>query len=93
MRTARSLPYRGVFLTEEGLLWYRDPPKQRPPRQRSPRQRPLPVNRITDRCKNITFQQLRLGLVIKKIWQNFEIDMDISFRRPGGLKSEELFYK
>ena len=35
----------------------RDPPGQRPPLERDhPRQRPL-VNRITDRCKNITLAQ------------------------------------
>ena len=47
----------------------RDPPGQRPPRQRPPwtetplDRDPLPVNRITDTCKNITFPQLRLRTV------------------------------
>ena len=56
MRTTRSLPYRvslsGVSLTETPLD--RDPPDRDPPL----------VNRITDRCKNITFPQLRLRAVI-----------------------------
>ena len=33
-------------------LWTETPPRQRPP---------PPVNRITDRCKNITLPQLRCG--------------------------------
>ena len=46
----------------------RDPPGQRPlnrdsPWTETPRQRP-PAQRITDRCKNITFPQLCLRAVI-----------------------------
>ena len=52
----------------------RDPPGQRPPWTKNPQDRePLqhrppwteinPVNRITDKCKNITFSQLRLRAV------------------------------
>ena len=36
----------------------RDPCGQRPPRQRPPWTETTPVNRITDRCKNITLPQL-----------------------------------
>ena len=41
----------------------REPPGQRPPGQTSPWTEIPPVNRITDRCKNITFPQLRLRAV------------------------------
>ena len=39
-----------------------------------------PVNRMTDRCKKITFPQLLLRAVITKIWQNFYIVKGIPFR-------------
>ena len=78
MHTTRSLPYMG--LPDRDRL-DRDPPLDRdpqwtetlPPLDRDhPRQRPLwiedpPVNRITDRCKNITFPQLRLRVVINSV--------------------------
>ena len=54
MPTARTLPYGG--------LPDRDPPGQRPPWTKIPpprTERPPPVNRITDRCKTITYPQLR----------------------------------
>ena len=68
MRSARSLPYGGISLTETPPD--RDPPGQRLPLDRSPPppnrpDRDPPVNRITDRCKNITFPQLRLRAVIR----------------------------
>ena len=49
--------------------WTKTPPGQRPTSgQRPPGQRaPSPVNRITDRCKSITFPQLRLRMVLK-LW-------------------------
>ena len=46
-------------MTETPL--HRDPPWTRNPLDRDP----PPVNRITDRCKNITFPQLRLRAVMK----------------------------
>ena len=49
MRTTRSLPNGGGGLCPGWSLSGRPPP---------------PVNRITDRCKNITFPQLRLRAVI-----------------------------
>ena len=41
--------------------WTETAPGQRPPGQRPTGQRPRPVNRITDRRKNITLPQLRCG--------------------------------
>ena len=56
MRTARSLP------------WQRPLPLDRDLPDRDPLDRdPHPVNRITDRCKNITFPQIRLRAVMKHI--------------------------
>ena len=73
MHTTRSLLYRGISLTVnppgqrppgQRPPLDRDPPGQSPPRQRPPLARDPPVNRITDMCKNITFPQLRLRVVI-----------------------------
>ena len=67
MRTARSLPYVG--------LPERDAPGQRPPcGQRPPDRDPPSLNRITDRCKNITFPKLRLRAVTKcsRIYKLYE---------------------
>ena len=51
----------GVSLTETPLD--RDIPGHKHPRTETPLDRPPLVNRITDRCKNITFPQLRLRAV------------------------------
>ena len=49
-----------------GSLCDRDPPDRNPPPgQIPPWTETPPVNRITDRCKNITFPQLRLRAVMK----------------------------
>ena len=67
MRNARTLSYGrwGVSLTEtpwtETPPWTESPLGQRPPGQRPPLNRDPPVNRITDRCTNITLPQLRCG--------------------------------
>ena len=61
MCTARSLPYRGVSLTETAP-WIENPP----PPDREPLwiETPIPCcEKITNRCKNITFPQLRLRAV------------------------------
>ena len=58
MRTAPVLPYGGG-LTEETPPRTETLPGQRP----SFLDRDPHVNRITDRCKNITFQKLPLGVV------------------------------
>ena len=57
-----------------GGLPNRDPPGRQPlgtelppPRQRPPWTEEPPVNRITDRCKNITLPQLRCGRQICKL--------------------------
>ena len=71
MRTARSLMYRGVSLDRDPPAGQRPPPLDRdtPLLDRHPTDRNLPwtetpaVNRITDKCKNITFPQLRLRAV------------------------------
>ena len=60
MRTARS--YR-----TETPLWA-ETPWTETPLDRDPLDRDPPVNRITDRCKNITFPQLCLRVVIKFPW-------------------------
>ena len=72
----------------------RDPwtetPRQRPPEQRlPPKQRPPLVNRITDRCRNNTFPQLRLPAVkiYKKIvvilYQSTNADLHKVWKCPN----------
>ena len=56
MRSARSLPYGGL-------------PDKPPPPPWPETQRPSPVNRITDRCKNISFPQLRLRAVSIEVFR------------------------
>ena len=71
MRTARSSTVPGrVSITETPLD--RDPPDRDPPGRTHPQTEipldtdPPPVNRITDRYKNITFPQLRSRAVARK---------------------------
>ena len=62
----RDPPGQRFFLDRDPSFLDRDLPGQRPllPGQRPPwTEIPLPVNRITDRYKNITFPQLRLPTV------------------------------
>ena len=75
MRTAHSLPCGGSPW-ERPPCGQRSPCWQRPPRGQRP---PLwtetpPMNRITDRCKNITFPKLRLRAVTKcsRIYKLYE---------------------
>ena len=62
----RDPPWTEIPLDRDPSFLDRDLPGQRPllPGQRPPwTEIPLPVNRITDRYKNITFPQLRLPTV------------------------------
>ena len=62
MRTTHPLPWGGLPLDRDPPPWTETPPGQRlPPWTEDP-----PVNRITDKCKNITFPQLSLWVV--KSW-------------------------
>ena len=70
-------PARYRTVVSENPPWTDNPPGQRPrpdrdqldrdpyPRQRPTLDRDLPVNRIADRCENITFPQLRLRAVTR----------------------------
>ena len=63
MSTTRSLSYGGSLPRQRTPLPDRDPSLgQRHPPDRDPNH---PVNIITDKCKNITFPQLRLQEVMK----------------------------
>ena len=58
-------PQSEITLDRDPLHGQRPPPGQRTPwTQTPPWTQTSPVNRITDKCKNITFQELRLQAVI-----------------------------
>ena len=66
MHNTHTLPYGG--------LPDRNPPGQRPPPDRSPwTETPPSVNRLTDRCENITLPQLRCGPLKKTMLNDINI--------------------